>query len=137
MIDCVIIGDSIAVGVSQARPECHAKAHIGWDSKRWNLAYLPQVASKSIKTLIISLGANDTNRVPTESELRKLRAAVKADKVFWIGLALHRKPTQNAIVEQIAKEFGDEVIKRPTTNISPDNVHPNRAGYNAIAMRTR
>jgi lysophospholipase L1-like esterase len=136
-IDCYVIGDSIAVGISQARQECHAKAHIGWTSAHWNLTYLPQVASEHIRTLIISLGANDSAKVPTEAELRKLRSNVQADKVYWIGLALRRKPAQDKVIQRIAAEYGDVYIARPTTALSADRLHPTGIGYKALADKTR
>ena len=84
MLDCMIIGDSIAVGTHMARPECVAYAKGGWNSWQWNKDYLAKASSQPSRTLIISLGANDHKGVKTEQELRKMREAVKGERVLWI-----------------------------------------------------
>jgi hypothetical protein len=57
MLECLIVGDSIAVGVSQIRTECQAIVKSGINSSDWNKKHLHKL--KPTKTLIISLGAND------------------------------------------------------------------------------
>ena len=68
MIDCMIIGDSIAVGVSMVRKECVSYSKGGWNSWQWNKDYLNKASSKPFDTIIISLGANDHKGVKTETE---------------------------------------------------------------------
>jgi hypothetical protein len=102
MIDCMIIGDSIAVGTSMARKEC------------------------------VSLGANDHKGVKTEAELRKMRSTVKADRVFWISLGKDRKQEQMAAITKIAAEYGDTIIPRPEDHMSADKIHPTGKGYKII-----
>jgi len=133
----MIVGDSIAVGVSMARPECVSYSKGGWNSWQWNKDYLPVASSKPAKTLIISLGANDHKGIKTEQELRKMRAAVKADRVFWISPGLERKPTQQKAIELIAKEYGDTVLDRPMKHMSADGVHPTGRGYKELAEKTK
>lgn len=137
MLECLIIGDSIAVGTSMARPECVSYARGGWNSWQWNKDYLNNVANKPAKTLIISLGANDHEGVKTEAELRKMRSTVKADRVFWISLGKDRKQKQMAVIEKIAAEYGDIIIPRPESHMSPDKVHPTPQGYREIAKASR
>ena len=93
--------------------------------------------SKPTKTLIISLGANDHSGVKTEEELRKMRAAVKADKVFWISPGKERKPIPQDAIERIAKEYGDIVLDRPMNHMSADGVHPTGKGYKELAEKTK
>ena len=133
----MIIGDSIAVGTSRARPECVAYAKGGWNSMNWNKDYLSKASSNSTKTLIISLGANDYKGIKTEEELRKMRSAVKAERVFWISPGATRKPIPQAAIEKIAKEYGDTIIQRPEAHMSADGVHPTGKGYKLLGEQTK
>ena len=137
MIDCMIIGDSIAVGTAMARPECVSYARSGWNSWQWNKDYLSSAAAKSAKTVIISLGANDHKGVKTEQELRKMREAIKGDRVFWIDPGQDRKPVPHDVMSRIAKEYGDIIISRPKDHMSDDGVHPTGRGYKIIGEQTR
>lgn len=137
MIDCMIIGDSIAVGTAMARPECVSYAKGGWNSWRWNKDYLPTASTQAAKTVIVSLGANDHKGVRTESELRKMRSAIKADRVFWIDPGQDRKPIPHDAIVRIAQEYGDTIIARPKGHMSTDGVHPTGRGYKILAAQTR
>ena len=137
MIDCMIIGDSIAVGTAIARPECISYSKGGWNSWQWNKDFLSKASAHSAKTVIISLGANDHTGVRTEHELRKMRSAIKADRVFWISPGAERKPRPQAAIEKIAKEYGDVVLPRPESHMSPDGIHPTGRGYKIIGEQTK
>jgi lysophospholipase L1-like esterase len=137
MLECLILGDSIAVGTHMARPECVAYAKGGWNSWQWNKDYLSKASSKSAKTVIISLGANDHKGVKTEQELRKMREAIKGDRVFWISPGKERKPIAQDAIERIAKEYGDIILSRPEAFMSKDGIHPTGKGYKVIAEQTR
>ena len=137
MIDCMIIGDSIAVGTAMARPECVSYSKGGWNSWQWNKDYLAKATTQPAKTVIISLGANDHKGVKTEYELRKMRQAIKGDRVFWISPGMERKPVPQSAIEQIAKEYGDVVLPRPKNNMSSDGIHPTGKGYKEIAAQTK
>jgi len=134
MIECLIVGDSIAVGVSQVRTECQSIAKSGINSSNWNQLHLHKL--KPARTLIISLGANDLG-VDTEANVRKLRANAKADRVFWILPSARLKPKQVEAVTKVATEFTDIIILRPESNISADGVHPTYKGYRALGELTR
>ena len=69
MIECMIIGDSIAVGVALQRPECVTYSKSGWTSQRWVRDYLDTAKSKPAEVVVISLGANDHAGIRTEDEL--------------------------------------------------------------------
>jgi lysophospholipase L1-like esterase len=135
LIDCIIVGDSIAVGVSQVRTECKAYVKSGINSTIWNRTYLHNLEPSN--TLIISLGANDTRQIDTESNVRLLRNKTKATKVYWLLPSVRLKPRAVEAVRRVAGEFGDIVIERPTTDISGDGVHPTRTGYKKLAESTR
>ena len=134
MIDCLIVGDSIAVGVSQVRPECQAIVKSGINSKTWNDRHLHKL--KPARTLVISLGANDLG-INTEGHVRTLRTNAQADRVFWLLPSSRLKPHQVEAVKQVAAEFDDTVIPRPENNISRDGVHPTYQGYKILGDQTR
>ena len=132
MIDCLIMGDSIAVGTHQARPECVSYAKGGWNTSQWNRDYLKN--DLTAKTVIISLGSNDHKGVKTKAELQRIREKVgTAARVFWILPAI--KPEIQAIVNAMAKEYGDTVL--PITRLQKDGVHPSWAGYKELAEKTK
>jgi lysophospholipase L1-like esterase len=137
MIDCLIIGDSIAVGTSMARPECVSYSKGGWNSWQWNKDYLAKASAEPARTVIISLGANDHQGVKTEKELRKMREAIKGDRVFWISPGAERKPVPQDAIERIAREYGDAVLPRPEKHMSPDGIHPTGRGYKVLAESTK
>jgi len=140
MIDCLIVGDSIAVGTHQFKPECVSYSKGGINSYQWinqNISKLPLNA----KTVIISLGSNDHKWVKTEKELRTLRQMTQAHRVYWILPAGNLKASEVSIqyiqllVKEIAKEYGDVVI--PITKLQADGIHPSWAGYKDIAEKTK
>lgn len=137
MLECLIIGDSIAVGTAMQRPECVSYSRGGWNSWQWNKDYLDKASGQPAKTVIISLGANDHTGVKTEKELRKMREAVKGDRVFWIDPGQDRKPIPHAAIVEIAREYGDVVLPRPKDQMSSDGVHPTGRGYKILANQTR
>lgn len=137
MIDCMIIGDSIAVGVSMARKECVSYSKGGWNSWQWNKDYLAKASAEPVKTIIISLGANDHKGVKTEAELRKMREAIKGTRVFWILPGMERKPVPQEAIERIAKEYGDTILPRPKEHMSADGIHPTGRGYKLLAEQTK
>lgn len=136
-MDCMIIGDSIAVGTSMYRRECVSYAKGGWNSWQWNREFLPVVGTRHYRTVIVSLGANDHKGVKSEAELRKLRAELKADRVYWISPGIERKPIPQLAIERIAAEYGDVVLPRPEAHMSPDGVHPTGTGYKILGGQAR
>jgi lysophospholipase L1-like esterase len=132
MLECLILGDSIAVGTHQARPECVAYAKGGWNTWQWNRDYLKN--DLTAKTVIISLGSNDHKGVRTRAELQRIREKVGATtRVFWILPAI--KPEIQAIVNSMAEEYGDTVL--PITRLQKDGIHPSWAGYKQLAEKTK
>ena len=130
MLDCLILGDSIAVGTHRQRPECVAYAKGGWNTLQWNRDYLKN--NLSAKTVIISLGSNDHSGVKTKAELQRIREKVGVAKVFWILPAI--KPHIQSHVREIAEQYNDTVL--PFTP-SSDKVHPTTQGYRELAKATK
>lgn len=129
MIECIVAGDSIAVGVANVRKECVAYAKGGINSKQWlenNIGNMPLQA----RHVIISLGSNDAYVKNTEEELRKIRKLTNAERVFWV-MPSTKFPTQREAIWKIANEYHDTVLK--TERMQADNVHPSWAGYKEIA----
>lgn len=137
MIDCMILGDSIAVGTAMYRPECVSYSRGGWNSWQWNRDYLQVSAAKAVRTVIISLGANDHAGVKTEAELRKMRSAIQGQRVFWIDPGADRKPVPHAAIVKIAQEYGDTVLPRPRDHMSSDGIHPTGRGYRILGDQAR
>jgi lysophospholipase L1-like esterase len=140
MLDCLIVGDSIAVGVANVRTECVSYSKGGINSKQWvnqNIGKTPLVA----KSVIISLGSNDHKWVNTESELRTIRQLTKADRVYWVLPAGNLKASEVSIqyiqltIKEIAQEYGDIVL--PISKLQKDGIHPSWAGYKDIAEKTK
>lgn len=131
MIECLILGDSIAKGISDVRKECVAYVKSGINSQNWNNQYLYKVTSAN--TTIISLGTNDLYNVNTFKELIALRQSVDSEKVFWVLPPI--KPEVQDVVKIIAKNYRDTILTIP--ELSPDKVHPTYNGYKRLAKETK
>jgi hypothetical protein len=131
MLECLIVGDSIAVGTHQFRQECALAGKGGINSRQFNKNYAQKI--EPAETVIISLGSNDHDGVNTFKELLAMRERIEGKRVFWIMPAI--KPHIQDMVEIIARNFGDTVL--PITRLQPDKVHPSWAGYKDIAAKTK
>jgi lysophospholipase L1-like esterase len=137
MLECLIMGDSIAVGTQMFNKECALIAKGGINSYQWvnkNIDKAPYQA----KTVIISLGSNDHKYVKTEAELQTIRQLTKADRVYWILPACNDKfckPDVSQAVIKVARENGDVVL--PITGLQPDGIHPSWTGYKDIVKKTK
>ena len=136
MLECLILGDSLAVGVGQIRKECVTHAVSGINSYDYfNRYILHTKGDTAAKTTIISLGSNDALKLDTYEELDNLRSQVTSDRVFWI-LPNIRESKRKA-VWMVAKKYNDNVIDARNHDRSPDNVHPTYNGYKSIAAETK
>lgn len=130
MIDCLILGDSIAVGVSKNRPECDVIAKSGITSPNFVKAHITK--NLSADTVVISLGSNDAG-VNTLQALTKLRKTIRAKSVYWILPA--RFTDARDAVEEVALKNGDTIVRIP--DVSADGIHPTSRGYKRLAEITR
>ena len=73
MLDCLIMGDSLAVGVGQIRKECVTYAKSGINSYDYVNRHVLHTngSDKQAKTVIISLGSNDTNKIKLIVNIQK------------------------------------------------------------------
>jgi hypothetical protein len=139
MLECLIVGDSIAVGTHQFRPECVLVGKGGINTLQFNKNYAQKIGPAN--TVIISLGSNDHRGVHTFRELVATRQRIEGKRVFWILPAGNLKAggvdikNIQEIVEIIAKNFGDTVL--PITKLQPDKIHPSWAGYKDIVSKTK
>jgi lysophospholipase L1-like esterase len=136
MIDCIVLGDSIAVGTHMQRHECVSYAKGGINTWQWNKNY----ADKSLtsRNVIISLGTNDHKGVNTFRELMKMRQRVDAARVYWIMPPCNDKFCKqdiNEVVGIIARNYGDTIIG--TNRVQTDGIHPSTVGYKELAEKTK
>ncbi len=132
MLDCLILGDSIAVGTHQFKQECTAIAKGGINSWQYNKDYVKNRKNDfGAEVVLVSLGSNDHTGVKTYNELYQLRERIKAQRVYWILPNPEKFPRQANDVNLIAVSFGDQVIQ--TKRYQPDQVHPSWVGYKEIA----
>ena len=130
MLDCIILGDSIAVGLGQARPDCTVAAVSGITSERYVQTFTSMAHTR---TAIISLGVNDGEGAATAANLSRLRGLISADLVYW--LLTGGNPRAREAVQTVAARFGDRLIDaEPLTGA--DHVHPDRTGYARLATET-
>ena len=134
MLECLILGDSIGVGVSHVRKECTAYVQSGISSPNF-IKKFGDKAGTPAKVVVVSLGANDF-KVDTKAAVEALRAKLKADHVFWLLPSEKRKPDAVKAVKEVAAEHGDTVVDRPK-DISTDGVHPTAKGYKELADKTK
>jgi lysophospholipase L1-like esterase len=139
MIECLLLGDSIAVGLYHHVAPCESLSKGGWNTYQWNRDYLKH--DLSAETVIISLGSNDHKYIKTQEELEKLRDKIQAKRVFWVlpkgNLPAGGLPIIEVqrIINVIAALHGDTVI--PITRAQPDGIHPSWAGYKQIAKAVK
>jgi hypothetical protein len=138
MLDCLVIGDSIAVGTQQFAKECQLQGKGGINTWQFNKMY---PGSFYAETVIISLGSNDHQYVKTYDQLFEMRQRVGAKNVFWVlpagNLPAGGVPIERiqGLVKQIAAYYGDTVL--PIRGLQPDGIHPSWAGYRDIVERTK
>ena len=141
MLDCLIMGDSIAVGTARV-PElhtCYTYAKGGINTWQFNKTYVDNHKNDfGAEVVILSLGTNDHKGVKTLAELEKTRAKIKAQRVYWIMPPCNDtfcKPDVNEAVKQVANKYGDFIIG--TKRLQADQIHPSAAGYKELANEAK
>ncbi len=128
MTDCLLMGDSIAVGLFGALRAggllCALGARIGATSGE-----LPsQIMHAGFHPLVIlSAGTNDAAGAPLEANLFAARRALSGARVIWV---LPYKRRAAYAVTQVAFRFGDDLVDLaafPTR----DRIHP--SDYHTVA----
>lgn len=136
--NCVVMGDSIAVGLMKYRPDCLLVGRGGINTWQFNQMYPSPI---NADTVIISLATNDHIYIKTDRELERVRSRITARRVFWIlpygnlpGNQIPISVSQNH-VRDIAARYGDVVI--PITSVQADRIHPSWEGWRRIGEATR
>lgn len=128
---CLVIGDSLAVGVGQFRPECEVIAKVGITSATYLATRMPDRISAD--EVVISLGVNNGDSADTLANLQDVRSRITAKAVYWLLPGL--KENVRAMIESVAGNYGDRTIDtRPEAG--RDHLHPNGAGYRYLASLT-
>jgi hypothetical protein len=111
VLDCAVVGDSIADMVAPYFHECSINAHIGDTS----IKIVGRMRDADL--VVLSAGSNDYDNPSLERNLRMIRKK-SLHKVIWI---LPINPRAASIVERVALDYKDSVVR-----FSPghDNVHP-------------
>lgn len=139
MLECLILGDSIAVGTQQFAKECTLVGVGGINTWQWNKRY--PTNDLTARTVIISLATNDHRYIKTVEELIKMRKRVQAERVFWVLPAGNLKGSEVPIetiqgyVRQVAEQWGDTVL--PIRGLQKDGIHPSWSGYRDIVERSK
>lgn len=126
MLECLIIGDSIAVGMQPFLPQCNMQAKGGITSTGYNRRYKVLTEARYV---IISLGSNDNPKYNnTLLELENLRKTIESKKVYWIFPAINKPDAKHAVLA-IAKKYNDTILEIPGTY---DGIHPTTKAYKQI-----
>lgn len=139
MLDCLILGDSIAVGTHQFRQECKLVGKGGINTWQFNKYYAYKI--ETAETVIISLGSNDHSGVNSFKELLSMRQQVDSKRVLWILPAGNLKASGIDIesiqdmIRIIARNYKDTVLTIP--DLSKDKIHPTHKGYKSLAEQTK
>ena len=138
MLECLVLGDSIAVGTQMFAKECQLQGKGGINTWQFNKMY---PGSFYAETVIISLGSNDHQYVKTYDQLFEMRQRIGAKNVFWVLPAGNLKASNVPIeriqgfIREIAYANGDTVL--PITRLQADGIHPSWAGYKQLSEATK
>ena len=133
MIECFILGDSIAVGVSRRLSECEVVAEVGINSLNYYNVYMDQV--EDANSYIISLGANDGYTNTAEVIPRIREQLPKHAEVVWLVPANNKEAIEAVI--NLSEQYGDNTLRLTDFPLAGDGVHPTGTGYNRIAEELR
>ena len=126
MIECVLIGDSLAVGIAQHLPKCLRYAKVGIAAENIFKIIPQQITADDVA---ISLGSNNPTNPKLREELIKVRNSIKAKRVFWV---LPNHPIAKRTVVSVAESYRDNMIDSSPW-ISKDGVHPTGKGYEQMS----
>lgn len=130
MLECLIVGDSIAVGIAQHRAQCETIARVGITSTAWNKRFAATMPAS--QHTIISLGTNDWLADKTFKEIVELRSKITG-RVTWI-LPANGTARQTPVVT-VAQMYGDRTLV--ITQTTKDGVHPTGSEYRRLAEQTK
>ena len=119
---CAVIGDSVAVGISRALPQCAVDATVGISAARFDTAHHPIAGLLTIISLGSNPGANDA------AHLTRIRGEISG-RVVWVLPAARDRD----LVAEIAAARGDLIVDVRDGGAGPGHIHPSGRGYREIA----
>lgn len=128
---CLILGDSLAQGVSYYLPSCLSYTKIGLTTDK-ALDYYRSFPFEEV--VVISLGINDHNSGAALKNLRYIRNRIQAKQVIWF-IPSADQSTQDAIA-MVAAEWKDKVIVIAEVT-GEKQLHPTPSGYKKLADAVR
>lgn len=131
---CLVIGDSIAVGVSN-HSRCLSISTGGLSSWRWLDRWGRSLDAVDPEVVLISLGANDADDRRSLPSLAKVRAKLRAPRVIWLAPSEVLSLTSRNWVRLIAEQHGDSVFDLPQRHMQKDGIHPSTRGAQIVASR--
>lgn len=132
MLECLILGDSIAVGIGQQTPHCEVIAKSGINSRDFAARAQSWKDDKASRHTIISIGTNDLDKMDTKEYVNQIRERIRGP-VTWILPSQTIKPKQCEIVELVGKFWGDHVLTVEPQQLSKDGIHLTGRGYKEVA----
>lgn len=131
MMDCMILGDSIAQGVAATRPQCAQITQRGITTPEFSRVLIQQVHARHV---LISVGSNDWGVGDMHRHLTQIRSRIQSGEVTWLLSANNAQAAQQ--VQQVARTHGDRVIQVSLV-VGSDGVHPSPAGYHRLNQMWR
>lgn len=136
--NCLIMGDSIAVGLGRIAKECESIAQVKATSKNYFdilEKFEPNIwdgARIDAGRLIISLGAFDEKSAKTYEYLLRLRAMLNAHQITWVVPQPGKSQDKSIDVLRVAAGYGDQVVYIKPQYLSRDGRTPTIKGYMEI-----
>ena len=136
MLECLLLGDEIALGISYSKPECALVAKPYATSQLWVDTNIELVVPS--KTTIISLMTYDSPSIPSIQNLEKIRQRVKTGKVYWIApIAVPSSLDLKGDLNKLAKRYGDVVLRVPPKDVGKSKILPTDEGYDNLAKEIK
>ena len=129
--DCLVMGDSIAVGVAQFSA-CKTLSTGGLSSWRWLDKWGVDLDRINPSVVLISLGANDGADPRSQKALLDVRSKIRSKKVMWLAPSATLAAKPRDAVRSVAGQFGDRVFELPQEHLQKDGIHLSGVGSKLI-----
>lgn len=131
MTGCVVLGDSIALGIAMfanfmAPGGCDHRARVGAST----VEIARMAPARRTAVAFVSAGSNDVGNPRLKDQLIQLRSRIQADRIVWL---YPRAPYSAWAVYRVALANRDQAISLARLS-SSDGIHPRdyRAAANLI-----
>ena len=122
MLECLILGDSLAQGAAAALARtAHATCDVVATQGIGSAAILRSTPKRAYETAVISAGSNDPNNPNLTDNLVAIRRTLSTSRVVWI--APYNRSVAN-LVADLARYFGDSLVDIAETPAVRDGLHP-------------